>query len=112
MNSHVPADGRVNGMINRRKFSGLRLARFVMATPWRSLGSLCYIAVLLSSLMDFWHDYPVVKDRMCPRCGKTSVHAMLTTGIKLHLQCQSCGHYWEEPERRRTKPRETRDTET
>jgi hypothetical protein len=59
--------------------------------------------------MDFWHDYPVIKDKQCVRCGKTPVHVMLTTGVKLHLQCKACGNHWDEPERRKSQPRPAAD---
>jgi len=56
--------------------------------------------------MKAWHDYPVVKDKTCPKCHKGPVHVMLTTGQTLRLQCRPCGHAWEEPERRRPRKSE------
>ena len=50
--------------------------------------------------MRAWHDYPVVKDKPCTKCGTGPVHVMLTTGFALYLQCEHCGHHWTDPDRR------------
>ena len=50
--------------------------------------------------MNNWHDYPVIKDKVCDRCQKGPIHVMLTTGFQLYLKCEECGHDWSEHERR------------
>jgi hypothetical protein len=63
-----------------------------------------YITVIPSSIpMQAWHDYPVVKDMPCGKCGTGPVHVMLTTAaFRLYLQCEHCGNHWSDPDRRAT----------
>jgi len=40
----------------------------------------------------------------CPLCQTTDVKRANSTGPAVHMQCESCGHAWSFPERRKKPP--------